>query len=575
MTESKGRGIQGRWIVVVGCLMALVALGSPHHYRDDFHSANEASRIYAALAIVDHNTLRLDPVFDRFFPGWQRQGRVPNADVAVRNGHYLTDKAPGVTLLAVPVVVTLRMMGVKLRYSRLAWLLALVLSALPSVVFGCFLLRWLRRTFGPDSPAVMVAPALVLASPWLIFCAQVFGHALAASLVGAGLLLALGPLRADATPDATADATAGRDRRDGLLGGLCLGGATLVEYPAGLLAIVVCLAVAVDPDRRQRLAWIVLGGLGPALVLLGWNTLAFGGPLCFSYGFKANPALAATHGKGLYGISWPGVDALYGLLLSARRGLLFLAPWLVVGLGGLAWAAADRTLIRAWRVALPLGFGAALLLIAGFGDWHGGRTLGPRYLVFALPLVGIGAALVIHRATRWRFGRIALAAVAGLALSSLALALAGHLGFPHVSHRIANPVFEVVLPVWLEGGPGPTIWTALGSSAGSCGALVTATAALALIALVTAITLKARRPAPPKGPASKAGPGVPGGRVLVPLALVAAALLHLALATLPTTGGTKGRRRVLGDRAFAHQMLDQPAAARRVLEARRRLSRGR
>ncbi len=45
----------------------------------------------------------------------------------------------------------------------------------------------------------------------------------------------------------------------------------------------------------RRLGWIVLGGLAPALVLAGWNTLAFGGPLSFSYGFKAHPALAATH----------------------------------------------------------------------------------------------------------------------------------------------------------------------------------------------------------------------------------------------------------------------------------------
>lgn len=554
--------LKQRWVLPVAGLLGLIALGSPQHYRDDFHSANEASRIYATLAIVDHNTLHLDPVFDRFFPNWQKHHHIPNTDVAVRNGHYLTDKAPGITLLGVPVVLALRMMGAKLEYHRLAWLLSLLLSALPSLLFLGFFWRWLRQTFGEDSPATLVAPALVLASPWLIYCAQLFGHALAASLGGAGLLLALGPLRRDAP--------AARARPDAFWGGLCLGGATLVEYPAGLLALLVCLAVALDPHRRQRLGWIVLGGLGPALVLAGWNTLAFGGPLSFSYGFKANPDLAATHARGLYGISWPGADALYGVLLSPRRGLLFLAPWLSVGIAGLVWGALDRSLARAWRVLLPLGFGAATLLVAGFGDWHGGRCLGPRYLLFALPLLGIGAAVLLHGVAPRRGGALALAATAGLALSSLALSLAGHLGFPLVSHRIDNPLFEVVLPVWLEGGPGPTIWW------GTAGAVITLVAGLGLLALMGLHSLGARR-ATSESPGrhetlrAQTSPAWPGARLLAPLTLAGVAILHLALATIPTTAGLRGRRRVLSERAFAHQMLDQPAAARRVLEARRRL----
>ncbi len=534
-------------------LLGLVALGSPQHYRNDFHSANEASRIYATLAIVDHGTLRLDPVFDRFFKGWRSRGRPPNADVSYRQGHYLTDKAPGITLLAVPVVALLRLFGVTLRYAQLAWLLTLLLAALPSLLFGGLLWRWLRQTFGPGSSASLVAPALVLASPWLIYSAQLFGHALAAALGGAGLLLAMGPLRPD--PDKAG-------RRNGFLGGLCLGGATLVEYPAGLLAVALCLAVALDPERRRRLGWIVLGGLGPALVLLAWNSLAFGGPFSFSYGYKAHPALAATHGKGIYGISWPGAEALWGLLLSPRRGLLFAAPWLAAGLAGIAWAPFHARLARAWRVVLPLAFGASLLFIAGFADWHGGRCLGPRYLLFSLPLLGVGAALVLHRAAHWRPGAILRGALAGLALSSLMLGLAGHLGFPHVSHLIHNPLFEVVVPVWLEGGPGPTIWRPLPG-----GAWIPILAALGLVVLLTVLTRRDQASNPP-GPTPTTG-----GWALPALALVGTLVLHLALATLPTTAGHKGRRRVLAERAFAHQMLDQPAAARRAREARRRLRR--
>jgi len=541
-------------------LLALVVLGSPQHYRDDFHSANEASRIYAAQAIAEHGTLSLNPVFDRYFPGWQKRERhgPPNVDVAVRDGRYLLDKAPGVSLLAVPVIAVLRAAGIELRYRQLVWLLVLWLAALPSALFLLVLLRWLRQSFGDHDPAVLVAPALVLATPWLIYSAQLFGHALAAALGGMGLLLALGPLNVTETEE---DPTA---RRDGLLGGLCLGGAVLAEYPCAVLALGACLAVALDGRRRRRLVWLVVGGLGPAVVLLVWNSLAFGGPLQFSYGFKANPALAATHGQGLYGISLPSFDAVWGLLFSARRGLFFLAPWLVGGIVGGFWVCRDRRIALAWRVLLPLALVGAPLLIAGFGDWHGGRGLGPRYLLFTLPVYGVGAAILVHRLSALRWGGLLLAPLGGLVLSSLLHNLAGHLGFPHVSERIANPLFDVVLPVLLTGGPGPTAWDALLPAPVGAVVLVATCAWLVVVMVMGVIP---RRPA---GVESAADPPPGAGRrpgVIAVALLVGAAVLHLALGTLPTADTPRSKRRVLKERAFAHQLLGQTEHARRIRRA--------
>ncbi len=101
-----------------------------------------------------------------------------------------------------------------------------------------------------------------------------------------------------------------------------------------IIAAAVCLGLLVDPRRRRALVWVVAGGLGPCLALLAWNSVVFGGPLHISYAYKAAAPLAATHAAGLFGISWPTLAGLWGILASARRGLVFLSPWLSMALPG-------------------------------------------------------------------------------------------------------------------------------------------------------------------------------------------------------------------------------------------------
>ena len=143
-----------------------VVLGSVRHYRDDIHPANEAARIYAAMAIVDHGTVALDPVFDELDPGWRLTGQPPNRDVSKFNGRYLLDKAPGLTLAAVPVIAALRFFNLDLGFGDLAWLLSLMFCALPTATFAVFLQIFCEnRVWGHRGFPV----ALVLATPWIAY----------------------------------------------------------------------------------------------------------------------------------------------------------------------------------------------------------------------------------------------------------------------------------------------------------------------------------------------------------------------------------------------------------------------
>jgi hypothetical protein len=446
--------------VLVGVAL-LIALAAPQHYRDDLHTANESARVYAALALVRHHTAALDPVFDQYFPGWRARPRPPNMDVAFKDGHYLLDKAPGLTLLALPVVAALDALGVTPGYARLTWILTLLFAALPTLGW----VAWRPQ----DAP-------LVLASPWLVYAGLFFSHALAAALVGVGVVLT--------------HAQASTQRRD-FLAGLALGGAVLVEYTSALVVVLVLVALLVDRERRGRLVGVCAGGLAPALVLLAWNALVFGGPLHMSYAYKANRELAQVHGHGVYGLSWPRAQALFGLLVSARRGLFFVAPWLALGVVGAFVARGRRVLLAGGAVLLPLA-------LAGFGDWHGGLAFGPRYLLVLLPLLGAG-----WLELEARLPPLACWAVAGLAGSSFLVCATGAYVYPYLSEQLVNPIFEVNVPVLFAAGLTPAGY--LGAAAGL---------------LVLVLALRERLP--------RAG-------ALGPTLAVAAAILHLVVCTLPAS----------------------------------------
>jgi len=536
-------------------LLGLVALGSPKRYRPEFYPSNETGRVHAAMAIIDHGTVHLDDVWDDVHPQWRNSRVLPNCDASVKDGHFLLDKPPGTTFLVLPVIALLRGFDVDPEFTSLLWLLSLLFAALPSVLFMLAFRRWLRQNLPSSRAMRLVAPAVIVATPWLLFGSQLMGHTLAASLAGIGAFLALGRLDAE-EPDT-------RSAPRAFLGGLALGGAVLSETSSALIALGVIGAILLDPARRHRWRWVVLGGIAPALAFLVWNAVSFGNPFRTGYAYKAAPSMAAAHERGLFGLTWPRGDGLFGLMLSSRRGLFFLSPWLILGPVGAVWASFDRRVSRAWRALLLFATLGVPVLLSGFSDWHGGQTVGPRYLVFVLPFFGIGAALAVQRIERGRFRLPALSILSGLLLSSLALLLVALAGIPAVMVEIANPIVELVVPVLLEAGPLGTVWDPLVGPL--LGVAITVAAACALLVFAA---LRTRRDSGERTPAQdpvRTDRAPTPARRLAAFLVVAAAVGHLAVVALPRTRGPDARSHVLTQQLYAYTYMGKEEPRRRVV----------
>jgi hypothetical protein len=358
---------------------------------------NENSRFDLTRSLVERGRVDIDP--------YQHN----TGDKSFREGHYYSDKAPGASLLAVPVYAAyygyLRATGgstpasvpvagfaasadepiaVNASFRRALHLCNLSTNVLAGAVLGAIFFLVLRRRLGVAPRAAFVATlALSVGSLVLPYATMFYGHVLAAAfLFGAFVLL---------------DSAAATPRRLFAAGALC-GLAALSELPAAPAALIVAAPALWSTRPRRRLLWLAAGALGPLLALALYQTAAFGRPWRSGYAFVVRPEFAEGMSHGLLGVGVPRPGALGAMLLGRARGLLYVSPVLALAFVGLA-----RRAVADWRARRPDALVAAavvlyfLLLTAGYYMWWGGSALGPRQVIPALPFLCLGLPFAFRR----------------------------------------------------------------------------------------------------------------------------------------------------------------------------------
>jgi len=214
--------------------------------------ANADSHIALARAIVDDHTLRID----RYAIGL--------ADRSAYQGHFYTDKAPGLSLLAVPAYALLRLLlphpfFAPSLFFVVRYLLTVVVDGLPSALFVGLLYPFLATMIGRRRAALLACGYGLGTMAWAL-SALLFSHTIAAMFVfGAFILL---------YPVATGHRPAS-PWRWAAAGALC-GLAVLCEYPAALVAAGVAAYAAYVACRAlmsaESLSHAPLTRTGPSLL---------------------------------------------------------------------------------------------------------------------------------------------------------------------------------------------------------------------------------------------------------------------------------------------------------------------
>jgi hypothetical protein len=276
---------------------------------------NQNARFDLVRAIVEEHTLVIDDYADN------------THDLAFFGGHIYSEKAPGLSILAVPAYAVVHPFAERRRprgrlLHRAAYLATLLTVSLPSAIAVVLLFRVGVRLGAPPAASAAVAAAYGLATLALPYATLFYAHQLVAALLLGAFSLVLD------TRSAAREASPARL----VVTGLLLGYAVASEYPAALLAAVIAVYAAAVVRSPTRLGWLVLGGLIPALGLAAYHTAAFGGPFTVPYAASADP----NRQGGLFvGITLPDPRLLGRILFSTERGLLHHTPWLALALPGL------------------------------------------------------------------------------------------------------------------------------------------------------------------------------------------------------------------------------------------------
>jgi len=390
----------------VAGLYALLALLAVPIYPH-FLSPNEFTRWALAASLVERGTPEISSVLPLLGPAFE--------DVSEKDGRVFSNKAPGTALVALPGYVLARgFAGPPSPASMrpVLWAMRVFGATLPTILLALVLHRAAVRFGASPSRAAGAVFALLFATPLFAYGLLLFSHALvAACLFGAWVVLFLpgDPSRAF--------------RRDALAGAL-LGLAVLSEYPAAVPAGVIALC-AVVPAPRRALA-LVVGGAPFAVLLGAYDVLCYGGIFELSSAHEGAAGFRSLASAGFFGVSLPSPGILLRLLADPSKGLLVFSPFLLLWPG--AFRSSRAALPSAGRLALALAPLSLLLLYAGYPNWHGGFTVGPRYLVAALPFL-------VFPFTFRRGGFLESALVGGSTLAVCATTLA----FPFVPPGFALP----------------------------------------------------------------------------------------------------------------------------------------
>ena len=332
---------------------------------------NVASRLMLTYALVDRGTLSIDGLDDQ------------TRDIARYQGHYYSDKTPGYSLLAVAPYAAAKLLRrlpdhplnqPGFAFWEADYWVTLATSGLLSALSGVLLVGLARDLGCGPRRSALVGLTYGLATPAYAYATLGYGHQVAAfALLASFAILWRNP---------------SRPRLGAVFAGFLAGYASVVEIQVGPVSAILGLyLVVLVLGKRRPPSTIITFGMGaaiPALILLAYNTLAFGSPWRMGYFYEVLDQFKNVHSSSNpLGMRRPDWSKLGELIWGERRGLIRFAPIVILTIPGLI----ALTVRRFWGLAIvaTLTMASVVLVNLSYPEWTGGWSTGPRLLVPLLP----------------------------------------------------------------------------------------------------------------------------------------------------------------------------------------------
>lgn len=435
-----------------GIVLFLVLIICYSYFFPRWADWNQNSRLDLTMAIVDQGSLHIDDYYQN------------TGDYAYFEGHYYSDKAPGVAFLGIapyavfklimewsplqhvvnPIMsnqafsATLKQNGDGIAPEKAYFALALTfvtfcIVVVPSALLGVVLYYMLGYFVQREPIRLGLVLAYSLATPAFAYSGSLYSHQIVAALLFGAFYLLFCLRQRRVKPWVLVPA-----------GGM-VGLAVITEYPAALIGLALSVYAIAAAPRKMMLWSYTLAGAPFGLALAWYNLTIFHSP--WPVGYFYSPLFTEQHSTGFLSLTHPTTTALWGITFGSDRGLFFLAPWLLLAVPGVYsfWR------LHRWRMEFVVLIYAVVAFILFNGSsvmWQGGFAVGPRYLLPMVPFLTLFVATLWQRWSMTRWAQIvAVGLVAWSVFAVWTETMAGQ-NFPDWTH---NPLFNYSLPLLLSG----------------------------------------------------------------------------------------------------------------------------
>jgi hypothetical protein len=436
----------------VGLWLALLLLACYGYFFPRWADWGVNSKVDLTMAMVDQGTFVIDDYYQN------------TGDYALYKGHHYSDKAPGSSFLAVPfyavfkaaigtsildplidrlagnpaIVNTLKENGTGLLQDKVYFAMALYVitffvMSLPSALLGYVLYQFMGYFLQDRFSRALIVILYGLGTVAFPYSQTFNGRQTSAVMTVFAFYMLFRINRGELS------------RRYLWLIGPLMGWVFISDYPSVfILGALFLYAVSFLRDWRRVLP-LVLGGIPPVALMALYNLSIFETPL--PVGYKYSELYQDLHTQGLISITYPRLEALYGLTFSPFRGLFFLSPALLLAIPGFIYWYRRGACRAEWWVCLCSVI-SAFLFYSSSVMWWGGYAVGPAYLVAMIPYMVFPIAFFLRRHDRSRWvWRLVVGLTAISVLLVWAETIAGQ-SFPDLN---PNPLFAISIPHLMAG----------------------------------------------------------------------------------------------------------------------------
>jgi len=331
-------------------------------FSTSFPEDNVNTRLDLTAALVNHKNTIIDEYHSN------------TIDKAFYNNHFYSDKAPGLSLTAVPVAFFYSLFktpdpnNIFFRY-----ICTFFCVGLPASFFSVFFFYFLRRIDFEPFHSFFIVFSLYASTIFLLYSGLFLSHVPTAIIIFY-LLFKIHDID-----------------NINVLGTFIFGFLAsllpIFEYPLLVHSLLLIFCFSLFVKNKRFILYLLIGMLVPFILFLTYNSYFYHNPFFIGYSFESNDYFFENMKHGLFGLSTPKITSFYDIIFKPSKGLFFQSPFLIFSPYFLIKSLSSSSSVKRISLISLLLISSSLIINSSQFLPLGGMTAGPRHLVPILPIL--------------------------------------------------------------------------------------------------------------------------------------------------------------------------------------------